>query len=425
MIELGWLDKAFGKREDGRTEEIKVSLSEVESFLRDKMEKDFEPLKDSVKKEHENLQAAADNMQNQLKILEEAAYPEKTYPIIIRKAVGSRKSFVDKMDFFVKHLKKPIGEDMDSILSFHEEADKMINVVNLETVKDYASVKILFEKEGKDVVQIFFQIVEIDNRLGNMLKNLKESNLKFLKSKELVADISKLTQELKIDESSELERALKETEEKEKKIEDELGKLPESNEWKTFLEMKRKEEETKQKMQNKKSELMGCISQVEIPLKKYNWSAKNKVLDYYLQRSLDLILSEDSRGDVLKSALRDIKVKILEEELTLKDSDKFLVIINNIIENDTIGKNINEYLKLSEELKKQEEKVAFQEILKRKSGLENDMKGLKKEIQELKNEKETVEKRVKTAQESKEQKLKELETILNSFSDKRILLQAN
>lgn len=425
MIELGWLDKAFGKKEDVKTEEIKISLSEIEGFLRSKMEKDFESLKDSVKKEHENLKAVANDMQKQLKILEEATYPEKTYPIVIRKAVGSRKSFVDKMDFLIRHLQKPVGEDMNSVLSFNEETDKLISTVNLEAVKDYASVKILFEKEGKEVVQTFFQMVDIDNRLGNMLKDFKDSNLKMLKAKKLVADISELTQELNRNESSELEKALKEAGEKECRISNELEKLPESGEWKRFLEMKMMEGEIRRKMQNKKSELIGYISQVEIPLKKYNWSAKNKVLDYYLQRSLDLILSEDSRGDIFKSALRDIKIKILEEELTLKDSDKFLDIINNIIENDAIGKIINEYLKLSEELKKQEEKITSQDVIKRKSGLENDVKGLKKEIWELKNEKEMVEKRVKIVQEGREQKLKELETILNSFSDKRILLQAN
>jgi hypothetical protein len=364
-------------------------------------------------------------MQNQLKILEDATYPEKTYPIIIRKSVGSRKSFVDKMNFLIRQLQKPTGEDVDSILSFHEEIDKLINVVNLETVKDYASVKILFEREGKEVVQTFFQIVETDNRLGNMLKNLKESNLKLLKSKELVANISELKQELKRDESGKIENVLRETEEEEKRIGDELGKLPESDEWKNLLGMRNTQEEVRQKMKNRKAELMSCLSQVELPLKKYNWSAKNKVLDYYLQKSFDLILSEDTRGETFRSALKEIKVKILENELVLKDSDKFLNIISRMIEDNTVGKVISECLEISEEIKKQEEKIAFQGILKRKNDMENDMKRLKKEIWELKNEKETAEKRRKEVQEEREQKLEELETMLNNFSGKRIFLQAN
>lgn len=424
MIELGWLDKTFGKKEE-RIEEFKIQLSEVESFLRSKMEKEFEPLKDSIKKEHANLQLIADDMQNQLKILEDATYPEKTYPIIIRRSVGSRKSFVDKMGFLIRQLQKPTGEDIDSILSFHEEIDKLINVVNLETVKDYASVKILFEREGKEVVQTFFQMVEIDNRLGNMLKDFKESNLKTLKAKELVVDISELTQELDRNESSKLENTLREAEEEEKRIGDELEKLPESDEWKNLLEMRNIQEETRQKMKNRKADLISYLSQVELPLKKYNWSVKNRVLDCYLQKSFDLILSEDTRGEAFKSALKEIKVKILENELNLKDSDKFLDIISKMIEDNTVGKMISEYLEISEEIKKREEKIASQEILKRKNDMENDARRLKKGVWELKNEKETAEKRKKEALEEKEQKLEELKTILKDFSGKRILLQAN
>jgi hypothetical protein len=258
-----------------------------------------------------------------------------------------------------------------------------------------------------------------------MLKDLKETNLKLIKAKELVADVSRLTEHIDKDESNQLEKTLKDAEEKENRIEVELGKLPESDEWKRLLEMKRMVEEIRQKMQNKKADFIACISQVEIPLKKYNWSAKNKVLDYYLQRSFDLILSEDARGEIFKSVIREIKVKILEGEMILKDSDKFLDIISRMIEDDTVRKIISEYLKLSEELKKQEEKSASQGVLKRKDYLENNVKELKKEIWELKNEKEIAEKRIKETREDREQKLKELETMLNIFSNKKVLLQTN
>jgi hypothetical protein len=425
LIELSWIDKIFSKKEGERIEEIKISLVEVEDFLRNKTEKDFEPLKDSIKKEHENLKSVANDMRNQLKTLEEASYPERTYPIIIRKSVGSRKSFIDKMDFLIEHLQKPIGEGMASFLGFHDETDKLINAINLEAVKDYAAVKILFEKEGKEVVQSFFQIVEIDNKLGNMLKDFKEYNSKMLKTKEIVAEISKLAEELKENETDELEKTLKEMEGKVKDIGDELEKLPESDEWKRFLEMQSAKEGIKQSMQNKKSELIQSLSQIEIPLKKYNWSVKNRVLDCYSQKSFDLILSEDPRGGIFKSALRDIKMKILEEELNLKDSDKFLDVISKMIEDNTVGKIVGEYLKLSDELKKQEERIASQDVIKRRNNLESEMKRLKEEIREIKDEKEIAEKKRKKMLEDREQKLEELENLVNINSDKKILLQIN
>lgn len=414
----------FGKKEK-KFEETKILLTEVEGFLSNKIEKEFEPLKKSVKEEYENLQLATNNIQNQLKVLEAATYPERTYPFLISRSVSSRKRFIDKMNFLIKQVQKPIGEDINSILNFYNETDKLINNINLDTKKDYSSLKILFEKEGKEVMQSFRQMIEIESKLGNVVKELKESNLKFLKAKENVSEVIKLTEYLKRNEVNELSKKLKEIEEKNKKIEDELEKLQQSDEWKTFLEMQRIKEEIKINMQNKKSEFMQYLPQLEIPLKKYNWSAKNKVLDYYIQKLFEPILFEDSNGEIFKSAIRDIKIKLIEEEMKLKDSDKFLDIINKMTEDNTIGKLIEEYLNLSEELKRQEEKIISQEIPKRKIKLENEIIVLKKEMEEIQDEEKIVEEQSKRMQTDKEQKLNELENLINSYSDKRILLQVN
>jgi len=414
----------FGKKEK-KFEETKILLTEVEDFLSNKTEKEFEPLKRSVKEEYKNLQLSASNIQNQLKVLEAATYPERTYPFLISRSVSSRKRFIDKMNFLIKQVQKPIGENINSILNFYNETDKLINNINLDTKKDYSSLKILFEKEGKEVLQSFRQMIEIESKLGDVVKELKESNLKFLKAKENVSEVIKLTEELKRNEVNELSKKLKEIEEKNKKIEDELEKLQKSNEWKTFLEMQRIREEIKINMQNKKSEFMQYLSQVEIPLKKYNWSAKNKVLDYYIQKLFEPILFEDSDGEIFKSAIRDIKIKLIEEEMKLKDNNKFLDIISKMIEDNTIGKLIEEYLNLSEELRKQEEKIISQEIQKRNSKLENEIIVLKKEMEEIQNEEKKTEEQSKRMQRDKEQKLNELENLINSYSDKRILLQVN
>ncbi len=132
---MGWLDRIFGKKEEEEFEETKMSLKEVEEFLANKMKKDFEPLRESAKKEYANLQLVVGTMQDQLEILIQVPYSERTYPMLIRKAVGSRKSFVHKMMSLVKQIRKPIGEDMTSILNFHNETAKLINITNATTVR--------------------------------------------------------------------------------------------------------------------------------------------------------------------------------------------------------------------------------------------------------------------------------------------------
>ena len=419
---MSWLERIFGKKEE-KLEKTKMSLKEVEDFLANKLKKDFEPLKESAKKEHANLQPLASTMQDQLKILEQAPYSGRTDPMLIRKAVGSRKTFANKMKSLVKQIQKPIGEDMPSILNFHNETAELINVINAKTVREYAFLKELFEKEAEKIVQSFRQIVEIDKKLGNIVKEFRDSNVQLLKTQGVVTEVLKLTEELKKkNEANELEKILKEIENKNKKIENELKKILDSNEWKVFLGMQRIGEELKISLQDKKSDFIQSVAKVEKPLKKYKWSVENKILDDYVQHSFESILSEDPRGEIFMSAIKDIKIKIIEGKIDLKDSDKFLAVIERTIEDNTMGKILEEYLKLSEELRNQEEKITLQEISKRKSDLESEMSKLKRETEEIKTERKRTEERRERMRADKEQKSKELENLLNNVAGKRIFI---
>ena len=137
------------------------------------------------------------------------------------------------------------------------------------------------------------------------------------------------------------------------------------------------------------------------------------------------ILSEDPKGEVFMSAIKDMKIKIIEGKMDLKDSDKYLAVIERMIEDNTIGKILEEHLKLSEQLRDQEEKIALEEAPKRKGDLETEMSKLKREMEEIKAEEERVEERRKRIQTDKEQKLKELQNLLNDVAGKKILLEVN
>ena len=426
---MGFLDWFFNKKEKDYirkdAEESKILLKDVETFVSNKIKKDFESVKEPIKEEFASLQLVSSTMKDQLKALEEATYPEGTYTVLINKAVGNRKSFLEKMSFIIKQIQRPIGNDMKSILTFYEDIDKLINITNIETTKEYAFLKILFEKEGKEVVQSFRQIMEINNRINDVLRGLKESNLKLPKINEVALELSKLSEELKKNEVYELDKKSKEDEDKIKEIENELEKLHYSDDWKAFLEMNRIKEELKLRMENKRSDFVNKISKLEVPLKKYKWSFEKGILNLYIEKSLESILHEDPRGEAFMSAVKDMKIKIIEGKMDLKDSKKFMSIIEDIIENNTIGKVIEDYKSLSQELKNQEEKISSQEVSKRKIKLESEMKGLKKEIEDIKEDKKRAEERFKRIQANKEQKIKELEELLYYIFGKKVLLVVN
>jgi hypothetical protein len=422
---MGFLERIFGKKKEEKFEEKKMSLKEVEDFLSGKLKKDFEPLKESVKKEYENLQAAAIVMQDQLKILEHSPYSGENDTMLIRKAVGSRKSFVNKMKSLAQQMQKPMGDDMNSILSFQKEVASIIDETDKKTVTEYAFLKELFEKEAEKVIESFRQISNIGNELENMLKKFTESNAGLLKAQEIVSELIRLNEEMEEKNLGKLEKDMKELEEKRKTAEDDLKKLTGSDEWKTFLGMERTREELKEKLQNKKSEFVQCIAKVEKPLKKHQWSAENKILNHYSQGSFESVLSEDPRGEVFLSAIKEIRTKIAEGKMDLKDSGKFAAVIEEMVDSDTMHKILEEYSSISEDLIGREEKIELQEIPKRKSELESEANKLRREAEEIKTEIKRYEERRKRMQADKGQKLKELENLLADIEGKKILLETN
>ena len=428
MIELGFLNRIFGEKEifeEEKIEEMKMSLNEIEDFISNKMKKNSEPLKNSVKKEYANLQEATKNMQDKMNILEQASYPEETYPMLIRKAVGGRRSFGEKMRILVEQIQRPIGEDITSIINFHEKTTKLINITNTRTEREYVFIRELFRKEGNEVVQSFCQIVEINKKLGSIVKGFKKSNEQMLKTQKVVTELLILEEELKRNKTIESNKNLKEIEDKNNKIENMLEKLLDSDDWKIFLEMQKSMEDLKTGIQNKRNDFIQAVAKVEKPLKKYRWSVENKILDDYVQNSFESILFEDPKGEVFMSAIKDIKTKLLEGKMVLKDSERFLDIMENMTKNKTMEKIIEDCLKLSEKLKEQKEKIALHGMPKRKNDLESELIRLKKELEVIKVEKKRAEEQRKIMYENKEQKLKELGNLLKNITGKRILLEVN
>jgi hypothetical protein len=420
---MSFLERIFGKKKEEKFEEKKMPLKEVEDFLSEKLEKDFEPIKESAKREYENLQAAAFAMQDQLKILEHSPYSGDNDMMLIRKAVGSRKSFVNKMKILAQQMQKPMGDDMNSILSFQKEVTSIIDETDKRTVTEYAFLKELFEKEAEKVIDSFRQISKTGNELESMLKKFTESNAGLLKAQDIVSELTKLDEEMEGKDLKKLEKDMKELEEKRKTAEDDLQKLTGSDEWETFLEMERTREELKEKLQNKKSEFVQSIAKVEKPLKKHQWSAENKILNHYFQGSIESVLTEDPKGEIFLSAIKEIKAKIAGGKMDLKDSGKFLAIIEEMIDNDSIRKILEDYSRISEELASQEEKIEVQEIPRRKIEIESEINKLGRDYEEAKDEIKRSEERRKRMQADKENKLKELESLLTNVSGKKILLE--
>lgn len=428
---MGFLDWIFGKKGDEKEiEEAKMSLGDVSNLLAEKLEKDFGSLRESTEKEcmkeYNNLQTAAKTLQEKLKALEQAPYSGKKNPMLITKAVGSRKSFIKKMELLIKQIKNPLNNDIESITDFHNETARQINTTNAKTVKEFAFLKELFPMEGQEVLENFRQIMEIDTRLGNLIKEFKKSIGPLMDAQETVTEISKLTEEIKgKGELSELEKNLGELKRRYQEMENEMKSLLASTEWEAFMEMQKARENLETELQNKKSDFVQHITEVEKPLKKYKWSVENEILDDYAEKSFESVLSKDPKGDVFLSAIKNMKERIANGEMDVKDKDRFSAAMDRMIADNTMGKIFEGYSKISEELKNYEKRIISHGAPRKKKELETEIGRLNEEIEKLKMSVTKAEERTRMKEEEKVQKLKELENALRDVAGKQITIVGN
>jgi hypothetical protein len=377
---MGILDRFFAKKV--KPDETRVSLSEVEELISKKIRSDFESLRDAMKAEHDAMIATADIMKSQVNVLEQAKYPERTYPIIISKSNVSRKNFVTKMNLLVSQIKKPVGQDMDLVLDFYSGLGKAVASINSETIKDYAFLKILFEKEGKDVVETFKQILEESRRADETLMPLRRSIEIALTARSLLAEISRMRENIGGDDIRKMDVDILGKEESLREIEAKLKDLTGGSDWKSAIEIQENSDRMRSTLNEKRREFENHVDSIEIPLKKYKRLSEDRLLDDYISKSFDSAICEDPRGEKMLSWLSKIKVMIIEGEMDIKDRDKTLTSIDRIKESNLIGKSFQDYICAAEALKRNEEKASSLEAVKSKTALDVEMNRLKAQIEQ-------------------------------------------
>jgi len=422
---LGFFERIFGTSKEERFEESIMTLKDIDEFIANNINKGLEPFLKNIKTDYDNLQDSANNMLSRLKVLEKAPYSGRTDPILIRKAVGSRNSFINKMKSLVKQIQKPMGNNFDSILGFHNDLAALISITNAKTVNEYMFLKELFEKEVDEVIQSFKEINNNDKKFGNKIKEFQSSYTKLIELKKVLSEYRELSEDLKSRKKilAESENRIAELNERKNKKDEQFKSFMESGEWKSFLILQNKREVLLNEINDLKSDFAQNITRIERPLKKYQWLKKDKILEHYIENSFDSILSKDPNGKILLLALRNIKNKINEGEIELKDGEKFLVVIENMISENAIAKIFQEYSKLLVELEGIEEKISSSDISDKKYYFENELKNLNRDIEEVSVEKQEIELQIEKMEKEKKDAMKQLELLVNNVSGKRIKLQ--
>jgi hypothetical protein len=417
---MGILDRFFAKKEEAGKA---IAIGSVRESISSKIRNDYESIEGTLRKERESMLDLAGTMQVYVNILDQAKYPERTYPIIISKSNVSRKNFITKMNLLISQMKKPLGDDMDSVLDFYGNLGKMIDAINSETIKDYAFLKMLFEKEGKDVVDTFRQISDSNARIQEMLKGIRISKEQMSKTDEVLDEISNISEELDRDDLGKMDSAIVERQNDLVKVEKDSEELVKGDEWKGIVGLQEKAVKAKELMAAKRREFERIVDVIEGPLKRYKKFAGSHILDDYISKSFDSVICEDPRGERILVLLKNVNAMITEGKMEIKDREQVLKKIGELSENNAIGKIIQEYLLACEEVKDATEKASSSQTMKRKLGLDSELERLRKQIEDMKSDRKKTEEIIKTIKERKAQKTDQLEEILYQIFKKRIKIE--
>jgi hypothetical protein len=431
------LEKIFGKKKEETSEDVSekkdeiLSIEDAENYLSKKFDEKLEPFKEDANKIYQEIQSAADDMQERLNELAEARFTERVDPELLQNVVSHRTSFIRKMKIMIKQLTAPMQLDFDSILAYGQSIGLAISEANRNTLNDYRFVDRLFEKEGGKTIQSLKAIKKISDKLRGLIKSSTDelssirntqNDLKLIKEDTGALYQMKKNLEMLDNKTSELKS-------KNEKEEEELKKFESGKEWIDFTELLEKKKHMEENISNLKSQIMQNISGIEKPLKKLkNLVDKEivevddkKTLEKYVNSFLAAMIEERS-SETANSILKTVQENISEGKIDLKNREKEMAEIKWILENNIFENSLKKYLLLEDDLKELERDINKRDETNIKDRMESEIKDLKRQTEITSSEIEKGEKQVDKMETSINERKNSLEESLAVLADKKIKL---
>ena len=434
---MSFLEKIFGKKKEESIENVSekkdgtLSIEDAENYLSKKFDEKLEPFKEAANKIYQEIQSAANDMQERLNELAEARFTERVDPELLQNVVSHRTSFIRKMKIMIKQLTAPMQLDFDSILTYGHSISLAIFETNQNTLNDYRFVDRLFEKEGGRTIQSLKAIKKVSDNLKSLIKSNTDgissvrnaqNDLKLVKE-----DTDSLYQMKKNLET--LDNKISELKSKNEKEEEELKKFESGKEWIYFNELLEKKKHMEENISNLKSQIMQNISGIEKPLKKLkNLVDKEivevddkKTLEKYVNYFLAAII-EERNTETVNSILKTLQENISEGKIDLKNREKELAEIKWILENNIFENFLKKYLLLEDELKELERDINKRDEANIKNRMESEIKDLKRQAEIASLEADKVKKQIDKMEISIDERKNSLEESLAVLADKKIKL---
>ena len=430
---MSFLEKLFGKKEE-RVEEVPIkqsfNIEDAENFLSENFDENFQTFKRDANKIYKEMQPIVVNIQKNLKDLGKAEYKEKVDSQLLQNVIGHRKSFIQKMEVMLDKVKKPMETDLDSILDFNKSVVSAISDVNMKTVKDYHFLKVLFGREVQRTLENFKTLNKASDTLEKLVKENKENlfsiknaqnELKSIKDEK--KDLNQIEENLK-----NLDTKFSDFKSKHDTLTNDLKDINKSKDWDDLNQLSTRKEVTKKKISDLKSHMLQDTSRINKPLRKFKNLVDREVIkikeENILEKSVDSILNTliEEYPKSMRSILVMVQKNISNGKIKVKDEEKTIIEIKHILENNLFENFVKKYMLLKKELEELETKITIHKSLSVKKKLENQLEGVKEQIETVNIEIEKLKKkREKTKESIKDRKIV-LERTLSALTNQKITI---
>lgn len=389
---MGIFDIFFRKKE--RTFG-KVSLENLEEAAKKKIAEQQESFKTETSNFFSQVRLQEKKIKESLEKLSSAQAPNEVDPQLLKIAVTSRKSFAKKVEDLIKE--KEQTDSFHLLLEMYTSFSLEFEAVDASTVREFVAIKEVFKNESYaiiDEMKVLKKIyVDFKEKLKKELDVVRpyeeiETKIKILKEeKERLESYKK-----------DLENILQKNENLKKEnemLQTNLQKIEESEEWKGYLETKKKLDEKENERREIISQVVQKFSSVERPLKKLNnllqkteSEINRKLLEKYFSSAFDAFV-EDYEKKTINSALKEAAKYIEENKI---DEKKSLGKINEMISSDVFNQIARDWQKINDELAELNEKLENSEVAKKKEEIAKIISNREAEMKQ--NRKEKIEQQV-------------------------------
>ena len=390
------------------TEELTVDYGEAPEVYRDRRLKEIENAERRAEELKDRTYSLLDSLRSDLDQMKDYSDDEglKVVDDVAEDFAQSQKLTVEEADFsddISQHL-----EDLEDFVSkFNDVSEKQGQVMRrinnrtellsvLEDINDHVS-------DIKEFLSSRYTVLEQYHRI-----------------KKLEEEVTEIENDIKQKKSRKESISTTEKEEKKKDIEEEIKELKESDEWASFQEKNRRLEELEDEKQEIRNSISKNISTMRRGLKKLIYQVQNDEIDFDAEiDKLDKI-SEGSYVDAgnIQEELDEARKRIKEEELLEPRQ------IQNFVDASRELSDFRELIqkrdRLEEEIQELEAEIVGSDVKETVEGLERDLRDYENKIQKMQSRKDSLEKEIRELKDEKEEKIGEIEALMNDGIDASI-----